>query len=190
VRLVGRPLDREAGAAEQLGDGVRVGPRGQHDVVVGGSLDRLARCDGRHLHPDRRRHDARVGVRAAQERRVVDAVEERHDERAADGRRRTPGERAEQARRLHRDEQRVDALGQRGRRARGRLHDLVAVAQGHAADEQRGGGPLASDQRHVVARLSEPRRHQQADAAGAEDRDAHLRAEPLSPPLGSGRRTR
>ena len=102
---------------------------------------------------------------------MVDAVEERHDQRFPDGPGRASLQRAEQPGRLHRHGQQVDGLDERRTGRRAGPGAFGAVLHLDAVDQQRRGGPLARDHRHVVTGRGQARREEDAHATGAEDRD-------------------
>ena len=97
---------------------------------------------------------------------MVDTVEQRHDRRSVQQRRRGPGQRGEQVGRLHRDEQDVDRRGQPrpGRDPDAQLA-VPGAAQGQSVDVDRGARAVGRQQRHVVAGLGEQHAQHAADRA-------------------------
>ena len=109
-----------------------------------------------------------VGLRegGAQQRDVVRAVEQRHDRRVPQQRRRDPGERGEQVRRLDRDEQDVDRCGQPGAgRDRGMQLAVPPAAQGQPVDVDLGAGAVGRQQRHLVTGVREQNAEHAPDRA-------------------------
>jgi hypothetical protein len=124
------------------------------------------------LDGDGHRDDGSLRVHRAQQRDVVDAVEQRHDRRSGQECRRSAGQCGEQIRRLDRDEQDVDGGGQPrpGRHPCPQLAVPVAP-QDQAARVDGRAGAVRRQQGHVVAGLREQRPEHAADRARAENRD-------------------
>ncbi len=171
--LAGADRGRDLGALERGGQPLE--PRARAGVV-GGQIDPQERArlhdpprrGAVGLDPDRSGGDALGAEALAQQRDVVEAVEQRHHQPnfGAD-----PVERRDEARRLGGDEQHIGRLGQRGRRVG--MRGEVAQPDAPYRDPVVGDELAAVDSRAIdhdlLAGARQRRREEAADPTGPED---------------------